>query len=163
MIQELKKFFDDESKRDEAPKAKQGKVSDNLMDKMGETMRQIELEKAEHERQVEKHIAKLKKKQREKSSRSRSRGKRSKRSRSGSHKRGERSTASRGRSRSKDKRGTKSRGRSASSEEGHNREEGDGKEDFTVSMPFEPPPDPNTKEGRCSSPTFTPAPPEPIS
>ena len=149
-MQELKKFFEEESKSTEVPKAKAKLQSDNLMDKMAEITKEIEKEKAEYDRKVEKHIANLKKDRNRKSrSRSRERRSRSRRSRSGSAKRrGERSTQSRGRSGDRERRTRDSKSRGGDEEETP-RAEGDGKEDFPLAEPFEPLPDPNTKEGRA--------------
>merc|ERR1719431_455673 len=131
---ELRKFFDDE-RREEEERPKQRPVADSQLDKMAEITKEIELEKAEYEKKVEKHIKELRKRKRQTRSRSGSRGKRSSKSRGRSRERG---------------RSSKSRGRSGSgySEEGQ-REEGDGREDYTVARPFSPAPDPSTKEGRA--------------
>merc|ERR550519_538185 len=151
---ELKKFFDDHQSADE-PSSKYKtvgrNVSDTLVDKMAQITKETDQEKAEYEKKVEKHIKELKREKRRKRSRSGSREKRESRDRdSRSHDRDSRSRdrdsrASRSRD-SKSKR--KTRDRSDSSNEGR-REDGDGKEDFTLSKQFSPAPDPSTKEGRA--------------
>merc|ERR1719153_1759291 len=109
---ELKKFFEEENKSDIKPKAKAGRVSDNLMDKMAEITREIELEKAEHDKAVEQHIKKLKERNYEKASRSRSRSPRGKK---------KRSTRSRSTSKLKSSRKSESRKKSRSTSKSHKR------------------------------------------
>ena len=75
---ELKKFFDEDKSADEPKYKTVGKnVSDTLMDKMAQITKEIDLEKAEYEKKVEKHIKELKREKRRKRSRSGSREKRS--------------------------------------------------------------------------------------
>merc|ERR1719180_421890 len=145
---ELKKFFDEDKSADEPTykKAVGRNVSDTLVDKMAQITKEIDLEKAEYEKKVEKHIKELKREKRRKRSRSGSREKRESRDRD-SRSRDRDSRASRSRD-SKSKRKTRERSDSGSSDEGR-REEGDGKEDFTLSKQFSPAPDPTTKEGRA--------------
>merc|ERR1719228_1032363 len=151
---ELKKFFDEDKSADEPKYKNVGRnVSDTLVDKMAQITKEIDLEKAEYEKKVEKHIKELKREKRRKRSRSGSREKRESRDRDSksrdrdSRSRDRDSRASRSRD-SKSKRKTRDRSDSGSSNEGR-REEGDGKEDFTLSKQFSPAPDPNTKEGRA--------------
>merc|ERR1712183_210734 len=93
---ELKKFFDEESEKGEVVKPK---PKDSVMDKMAMITEEIEKEKAEQDKFLEKHIRELKRRNRD-YSRSKSRS-RKRRSRSRSRVRRSRSRSRNRRSRSR--------------------------------------------------------------